>query len=286
MSLGKTTSGLITAWLAIALFLTVGVQTLGQGSITGDEVLLNVDRQQEKISKGDVISILTFEIVNPDETETDLRFGSLAKKEPGGPNYTLIYFLEPEDWSGSKILIRETDQGKTEMWQLLSALPRVIKIPSSQQQGSFAGSNLTFQEIGSRNMSEKYNAELIDETNLTIEGEKVPAYVLETEVKEDATSKYPSGKVWVGKDNWLILKSEDYNRNGELARVTEVKELGTFEGKTVTKKLVAESKLDESSTTVTFEKRERPEEEIPVEVFNPDNLTEFDPERWGLIQSS
>ncbi|MCF7891010.1 outer membrane lipoprotein-sorting protein [Candidatus Bipolaricaulota bacterium] len=284
MKLRRTSSVLIIACLALALFLTFGIQVLGQDSITGEEIMINVDEQQEKISEGDVLSILSFENVNPDGTETNYRFGSVAKKEPGEPNYTLIYYLEPEDVAGSIFLSRETKEG-TEMWLLLSAFPQPKKLPSTQQQGSFAGSNLTFQEIGSRNMSERYNAELIDETDLTIDGETVPAYVLETEVKEDATAKYPSGKVWVGKDNWLILKSEDYNRNGELARVMEVKELGTFEGKTVTKKLVAESKFDESSTTVTFEKRERPEEEIPVEVFNPDNLTEFDPEKWGLTQS-
>lgn len=285
MKLRRKRSVLITVCLALSVFLTLGVQALGQDSITGEEVLIKVDEQQEKISQGDVISILSFENVNPDGTETGYRFGSLAKKEPGEPNYTLIYYLEPEDVAGSIFLSREMEEG-TEMWLLLSAFPTPKKLPSSQQQGSFAGSNLTFQEIGSRNMSERYNAELVDETDLSIDGESVPAYVLETEEKEDATAKYPTGKVWVGKDNWLILKSENYNSDGELARVTEVKELGTFEEKTVMKKLVAESKLDESSTTVTFEKRERPEEEIPVDVFNPDNLTEFDPESWGLTQSN
>lgn len=285
MNLKRKSTVLITACLVISVFLTPEVPALGQDSITGEEIMINVDEQQEKISEGDVLSILSFENVNPDGTETGYKFGSLARKAPGEPNYTLIYYLEPEDVAGSIFLSRETEEG-TEMWLLLSAFPQPKKLPSSQQQGSFAGSNLTFQEIGSRNMSERYNAELVGEAELTIAGESVPAYVLETEVKEDATAKFPSGKVWVGQDNWLILKSEDYNGDGELARVTEVKELETFEGKTAMKKLVAESKLDESSTTITFEKRERPSEEITVDVFDPDNLTEFDPERWGLTQSS
>lgn len=284
MKVGRKTLVLITVSLAFALFLTLGIQSLGQESITGEEILIKADDQQEKISQGDVISILSFENVNPDGTETNFRFGSLAKKEPGEPNYTLIYYLEPEDVSGSIFLSRETEKG-TEMWLLLSAFPTPKKLPSSQQQGSFAGSNLTFQEIGSRNMSERYSAELVDETDLTIDGESVPAYVLETEVKEDATAKYPRGKVWVGKDNWLILKSENYNSDGELARVMEVKELSTFEEKAVTKKLVAESQLDKSSTTVTFEKRERPEKKIPKSVFNSDNLADFDPSEWGITEN-
>lgn len=284
MKLNKKTYGLITTCLVFALFLTLGVQTLGQDSITGEEIMINVDEQQEKISEGDVLSILSFENVNPDGTETNYTFGSLAKKEPGEPNYTLIYYLEPEDVSGSIFLSRETEEG-AEMWLLLSAFPQPKQLPTSQKQGSFAGSNLTFQEIGERNMSVRYNAELVNETDLTIDGESVPAYVLETDVKEDATAKYPTGKVWVGKENWLILKSEDYNSDGELARIMEVKQLGTFEGKTVTKKLVAENQLDESTTTVVFEKRERPDKEIPSSVFDPDNLTDFDPEEWGITEN-
>lgn len=272
----------IAVGLVFALFVALGAGALSQESITGDEILTKVDEQQEKISQGDVISILTFEIVHPDGTETELKFGSLAKKEAGEPSYTLIYYLKPEDVAGSIFLSRETEEGGSEMWLSLSAFPQPKKLPTSQKQGSFADSNLTFQEIGNRNMSERYNAELVKETELSIKGKSVPAYLLETELKEDASAKYPRGKVWVGKDNWLILKSEDQNEDGELERVMEVKELGTFEGKMVTQKLTAKNLLDESSTTVTFQKRERPEEKIPVSVFDPENLTEFDPKKWGI----
>lgn len=282
MNLERKTALLIVFSLVTTLVLVPGVRTLGQDSISGDEILEKVDEQQEKISEGDVLSILKFENINPDGTESGYEFGSLAKRKPGEPNYTLIYYLKPEDVAGSIFLSRETDDGESKMWLMLSAFPQPKELPTSEQQGSFAGSNLTFQEIGDRNMSTRYNGELIDETELTIDGESVPAYVLETSLKEDATAKYPEGKVYVGKDNWLILKSEDRNDDGDLARVMEVEELGTFEDKRVTKKLTAEDQLDESSTTVTFEKRERPEKEIPESLFEPDELGEFDPEEWGI----
>lgn len=282
MKLERQIPNLVVFALALTLLLVSGTTTLAQDSMTGDEILEKVDEQQEKISEGDVLSILKFENVNPDGTESSYKFGSLAKREPGEPNYSLIYYLEPEDVAGSIFLSRETEEGGSEMWLMLSAFPQPKELPTSQQQGSFAGSNLTFQEIGNRNMSERYDAELVDEAELTIDGESVPAYVLETTVKEDATAKYPEGKVWVGKDNWLVLKSEDRNSDGDLARILEVEELGTFEGKNVTKKLTAENQLDDSSTTVTFEKRERPEKEIPKSLFDPEKLNEFDPEEWGM----
>lgn len=268
--------------LTLTLLLVSGTTTLAQDSMTGDEILERVDEQQEKISEGDVLSILKFENVNSDGTKSNYKFGSLAKREPGEPNYSLIYYLEPEDVAGSIFLSRDTEENGSEMWLMLSAFPQPKKLPASERQGSFAGSNLTFQEIGNRNMSERYDAELVEETELTIDDESVPAYLIETSVKEDATAKYPRSKVWVGKENWLILKSEDRNEDGQMARILEVEELEAFEGKTVTEKLTAENVLDESATTVTFEKRERPEKEIPTSLFGPDQLNEFDPEEWGI----
>lgn len=272
----------IAVGLALALILTFGLAVIGQEAITGDEILKNVDEQQEKITQGSVTSILTFRVVHSDGTETKQKFGSLAKKEPGKPNKTLIYYLQPEDVAGSIFLSRETEEGGSNMWLMLSAFPQPKQLPTSEQQGNFANSDLTYQEIGDRNMSERYNAELVEETELTIDGESVPAYVLETELKEDATANYPSGKVWVGKDNWLVLKSKDRNEDGKLERIMKVEKLGTFEGKTVTQKLTAENVLEGSSTTVTFEKRERLEEKIPSSVFDPENLPEFDPKKWEI----
>ncbi len=276
------TKRMISLSLVLALILTFGLAVIGQESITGDEILTKVDKQQDKISQGDLITILTFEIRHPDGTKTAQKFGSLAKTRPEEPDYSLMYYLKPESVAGTIILSRETEEGESEMWILLAAFGQRKKLSGSQQQSSFADSNLTRQEIGNRNMSKRYNAELLDETELTIDGESVPAYVLETELKEDATANYPSGKVWVGKDNWLILKSKDRNEDGKLERIMEVEKLGTFEKKTVTEKLTAENVLKGSSTTVTFVKRERLEEKIPSSVFDPENLPEFDPKKWRI----
>ena len=278
----KKLSFILGCTVLISLLLGIGV--MGENSLSGEEILKKVDEQQEVITRGSLASILTFETKHPDGTTSSYKFGTLAKKKPGEPDETLIYYLEPESVRGSIFLSKETEEGDTEMWLLLAAFPQPKKLPSAQKQSSFAGSTLTFQEIGDRNMSERYDSEVVEETEVEIDGEMVPAYLLDLEAEEGVETRYPKGKVWVGKENWIILKSNDYNSDGKLERVLEVKELGTFEDKRVMKKLYSENILDGSSTTITFENRERPEETIPSSVFDPENLTEFEPDRWGISE--
>ncbi|MFB6290738.1 MAG: outer membrane lipoprotein-sorting protein [Candidatus Bipolaricaulia bacterium] len=269
----------------VVLVLSIGVSLKAADSLTGEEILEKVDKQQEVITQGDLVSILTFKIKYPDGTTTTRKFGSLARKKAGKPDRTLIYYLKPESVRGSMLLSRETKEGKTEMWLLLAAFPKPKKLPSAQKQKSFAGSTLTFQEIGNRNMNERYKGELVTETEIEIGEETVPAYLLELRAEEGVETRYPRGKVWVGKENWLILRSEDYNSDGKLERILEVKELTTFEGKTVMKKLYSKNVLDGSATTIIFENRHRPDKSFPPRLFKPENLTEFDPEKWGITQT-
>jgi len=46
--------------------------------------------------------------------------------------------------------------------------------------------------------------------------------------------------------------------------------------------MVSRDVLEESQTTITILERRRSAEEIPDEVFDPENLASFDPTAWGL----
>jgi len=46
--------------------------------------------------------------------------------------------------------------------------------------------------------------------------------------------------------------------------------------------MLATDVSNDSSTTITFLERHRPDAEIPDEVFSEENLTTFDPTAWGF----
>ena len=275
---------IISIFLTATLILAFSSVGTWADELTGNDILVKVDQKSESVTQGEMLSIIDFHNVNADGTESSYRFGAVARKKGGEPNLTLIYYLEPQYVRGSIFLSKEPEAGEAQMWLYLSALGQAKELSASKKESSFAGSTLSFEEIGSWSMSDEYNGEIAEETTVQVGDQSVPAYKLNLTAKEGADPQYPKQTIWVGKDNWVLLQSKNYNSEGELEKEMEVKELTTFEGNTVTKELITSVVDSGASTTVTYMKRERPEQDIPDSVFKPDNLKNFDPAQWGLTE--
>lgn len=274
----------VSVFLVSLLILTSGITTVSAQDLTGNEILEKVDKKSEMVTQGEMLSVINFHNKNADGTESSYRFGALARKKTGELNRTLIYYLAPEFVSGSILLSRETEEGETKMWLYLSALGQAKELSASKKQSSFAGSTVSFEEIGSWTMSDDYTAEISGEPTMQIGDQSVPAYKLELTAKEGADPQYPKQTIWVGKNNWVLLRSENFSSEGEIVKEMKVNQLTTFEGNTVTKELVTTAVDSGASSTITYVKRERPDKEIPGSVFEPDNLQSFDPTNWGLTE--
>jgi recombinational DNA repair protein RecR len=88
--------------------------------------------------------------------------------------------------------------------------------------------------------------------------------------------------IWVDVEFFIMLKMEGYNDLGNLESKMVVESLVEFEGKQTPEVLLATNESDESSTTITFVDRHRPESELTDSVFAPESLATFDPSVWGF----
>lgn len=284
MKLRKKNSIVMSILLMAVLILSLSPVLFSAEEHSGNEILVKVDRKSKVATQGELLSILTFDDKKPDTPMRRLKVGALARRLTDEPSRTLIYFLEPGYMEGSIFLSKDTEERGTRMWQYLSASQKKIELSSSLKGGRFFGTTLSFEEIGSWSMSEEYTAENVGETTVEVGERSLPAYKLELTEKEEADPKFPSQTIWVGKDNWILLKSKNYDADGELKKEMKVKELTTFEGNTVTKKLITTIADTGHSTTVTYEKRERPDQDIPDSVFDSENLEDFSPKKWGITE--
>lgn len=263
----------------------IGNLSYSKDQLTGDEIMQKVEEREEEVMGGSLISFIRFDNVNPDGTKTHNVFRSLGKTVEGGSDKSLIYFKEPEDVQGTLFLSVNPEKEDAKIWLYLPALGAVKELISEQERkGSFAGSTFSYEDIGERSMVEDFNAEIIKEETLSIEDKKMDCYVLELTAKPGAEVDYPTGKMWVSKNSWLTLKSEYYNKSGNLERVIETLKLSKFEGKLTADKMINKNVLEDSSTTITFQKRIRPKKEIPDSVFDPEILRYLDPARWGSAE--
>lgn len=275
-------SSLILGLVLLLGAIMVGTVSYSNGQLTGNDILKKVDDQQDIIRGGNLISMIRFDNIYSDGTTAYNTFGGLGKRVEGQPDKSLIYFKEPADVEGTLFLSIKPKGEDARLWLYLPALGAVKELVSGEKHKSFAGSTFSYREMGSHRFSDDYTAELDGEDTLTIGDESYPCYLLELTAKPDAEVDYPTGKMWVSKENWLMLKAEDYNDAGNLERTMEVLKLGEFEENVVADQMVSKNVLDNSSTTISFLKRERPENPIPDDVFDADNLASFDPTAWGF----
>lgn len=252
--------------------------TVTAAALTADEILDMVDAEADALAEGGMISIIRFDNVFGDGTTGSNRFGSLAI-----PNYSLIYFIEPANVAGTIFLTREFDDDDARLWLYLPMLGIPKELVSEEERGgSFAGSALSYADLGEREGRAYYDVILIREEDVVI-GEFVrTAYVIESTAKPDADVDHPRSIVWIDTEFLIMLKVESYNDLGNLATIMEVLALGEFEDRLTVTEMLATNHLDGSTTIITILEQRRPDVEIADETFAPENLTTFDPEIWGF----
>ena len=263
--------------MVVAMIVTA---TVGFGAgLTGDEILQQVDDQG---IHGSLVTRIRFDSSYADGSTTYNVFFGVSTNPIDGPQKSLMYFESPDNVTGMAFLSITPVEGDNRMWLYLPALGSPKEIVAEQRKQSFAGSALSYEDVGGHSFAEKYTAELIREEVLQIESKSYDCYVLAMTARPDADADYATVQAWVDKIDFQVLKREGYASDGTLERTVEITTLGEFEGSIVAAELLGTNLADGSTTTVTFLKRTRPETSILDSVFDPANLPSFNPATYGL----
>ena len=115
----------------------------------------------------------------------------------------LSRFLSPADQRGISVL----SLPKGLIYLYLPAFKKIKRIASHVKNQRFAGTDFSYEDMEAKEYSEEYTPTLLRSEP----GE----YVLEL-IPKDKTSDYSKHIMWVRKDNFVIAKSEMYNRRGKL----------------------------------------------------------------------
>ena len=71
---------IISVFLTVALIFALAVLTASAEELSGNEILVKVDEKSEKVTQGDMLSVINFHNVNADGTELQVR-GAGAEEE-------------------------------------------------------------------------------------------------------------------------------------------------------------------------------------------------------------
>jgi outer membrane lipoprotein-sorting protein len=157
----------------------------------------------------DAKSEVSMQIFDRNGSRRKRRVISYAKRNPNGDRKTLLVFDYPADVKGSAFLVWDL-KGKDDMqWLYLPALEKIRQIAPGDKSGSFMGSDFSYYDMGGMNVDD-FNYRFLREEP----ADGSPCYVLESIPQK--TIPYTKIITWIRKDNYLPVRSDIYDKNGEL----------------------------------------------------------------------
>ena len=160
----------------------------------------------------------------------------------------LVRFTYPNDIKGTGFLVREHPSADDERFLYLPALGRVRRIAGGEKQESFVGSDLSYEDIGGRDVADYTYAFTDPNATWTApDGSNHLAWALESRAK-DGAADYPRSVSIVRKDNFIVVHADTYNPRNERAKVFDVTRLDRVDGIWTVLSMVVVNERDKTRT--------------------------------------
>ncbi|NOX46277.1 MAG: outer membrane lipoprotein-sorting protein [Chlorobi bacterium] len=173
----------------------------------------------------DQTSNLTMTLINKSGSERVRKIKQFTK-DLGDVEKSIMFFQSPADVKNTSFMSwTYDDESKSDdQWIYLPTLKKVKRISSDSKSDYFMGSDFTYDDLGDRKLDDDTH-KLIG--NETIDG--IDYYVVESTPK-DEDYMYSKTKTWIRKDNFIGLKKEFYDEDGELLKILKIKKFVEISG--------------------------------------------------------
>ncbi|MBI3583354.1 MAG: outer membrane lipoprotein-sorting protein [Nitrospinae bacterium] len=157
-------------------------------------------------------------LINESGQKRERKSTGISKLQKNGiDNMRLIKFLSPADVKGTSNLMIEHSDGDDDIWIYLPALKKVRRLVSSNKGDSFVGSDFSYADVIGYKVQD-FEHKITGSENV----DGVDCYVIESfpvsdKVKQD--NGLSKRKGWIRKDNFVIVKGENYDLSGQLYKV-------------------------------------------------------------------
>lgn len=187
-----------------------------------------------------------------------------VKEITGDGDKSINTVIKPADVKGTKTLTYSHKEGDDDQWIYLPSNKRVKKLSSSNQTGSFLGSEFSYEDLGSQEI-EKYTYKYLGEQK---DGQGKLLWQLER-YPLNKNSGYKKQISYIDPENLTTHKVEYFNRRGDLLKVAIFEDFKTYKvgEKTLHRshKISMENKLTKKKSILTWNDRK-------IGVSLPDNI--------------
>lgn len=236
----------------------------GDPKLTGE----GIEREQDRMQSGYLGETrdMTLTLINAQNEQSvrKLRFAGLEGADR--KDKTRVTFTYPPDMKGSALLTHEHGQQDDDQWLYLPEVKRIKRIASSNQSGSFMGSEFAYEDLVVRQI-DKYTFKYLGDE--TIEGKD--CFVIER-IPRSKNSGYSRVVRWLMKDNLQELRSAYYDRKGDLLKERQMEGHHLVDSFWRVRKITVTNVQTNKKSVLTFDnvklKLNLPPREFSVQEFN------------------
>ena len=220
--------------LAVSMLFTFALNLAAQ-ELTALEILQKSDAVGMAPKDKHSLSIMILTDKDGDQKERKSEIFERNKED-----MRLVRFLSPADQKGISFLNLPDDK----MYLYLPAFRKIRTIASHVKNESFAGTDFSYDDMSASGFEEDYTPKLLETTD--------EFYVLELTPKPESEKDYSKLTLWVRKDNFFAVKTEYYDKGGNLWKVMEQRQLEQRNGYWVAMEIeMTDLKTNHSTKVIT-----------------------------------
>ncbi len=181
-----------------------------------------------------------------------------------GMDYSMTYITAPAKDKGQVFMKR-----KTEMWNWMPSIGRMIKIPASMMSQGWMGSDYTNDDIL------KESSIVVDYTHKIVGKEKIEdfdTYKIEMLPKEEAAVIWGKVYKWITKDEFIQIKSEYYDEDDELVKSDFGYDFKQMDGRLIPTRIEIVPADESGKKTVLYIKEIKFDVDLPESFFSQQKM--------------
>lgn len=254
---------------AAALLILMMVFPAAAASTTPEQAGTALARKVDQRPDGQSMATAgTMILKSPDGEPRTRQYFLFRQDESNGGKRTLIRFTEPADIAGTGLLVHDHPDAASDEWIYLPALGRVRRISSSRLGGRFVGSDIYYEDLQTRQVSEDHHR-LTGEA--TVHG--IQCKIVESVPKDSTNSVYTKRVSWIDPHTLLPLRVDYYQGGDKPSKRLTALKIERIQGFWTMTDSVMTDLNSGSSTRLTLD-RVRYNPKLPASLFNTRTLAD------------
>jgi hypothetical protein len=198
---------------------------------TALDIMSKVDARDDGTTVSSVVSMILIDKHGKKRMRTLRNF---SKDIDENTEHKSFFFLTPSDVKNTAFLTFDykLEDKDDDQWMYLPALKKTKRIPASDKDGAFMGSDFSYSDMTDRVLKD-YNFSLLKETVVKRKSGNEAVWVIESKPKHQKTideTGYVKTILYIRKDNYMLTRAKFYLKNSSRIKYMDVRKMQEVDG--------------------------------------------------------